>query len=73
MKTRTRTQTQMQARTVFADGEEISYLLEKKKMKNIYLRVRPDGSVYVTAPMRAEEPFLDSFVRSRADFIKRAR
>lgn len=70
--TRTQTQTQTQARTVSADGEEISYLLEKKKMKNIYLRVRPDGSVYVTAPMRAEEDFLDSFVRSRVDFIKKA-
>ena len=60
-------------RTVLSDGETVSYLLQKKKIKNIYLRVRSDGTVYVTAPTRTPEEFLDTFVSSRVDFIRRVR
>lgn len=31
-------------------GKTLSYELERKKVKNINLRVKPDGSIYVSAP-----------------------
>ena len=36
-------------RTITADGREILYSLERKQVKNLNLRVRKDGSVWVSA------------------------
>ena len=63
----------MTERRIRIGEEELVYSLQKKKMKNIYLRVRADGTVYVTAPNRTKDEFLDAFVRSRVDFIHAAR
>lgn len=54
-------------------GEAIVYELVRKQVKNVNLRVRPDGSVAVSASRRVTLAFLDDFVRSKADFIRRAR
>lgn len=51
----------------------ISYILTRKKVKNINLRVKEDGSVCVSAPNRVPLKFLDDFVKSRYDFIMSAR
>ena len=37
-------------RTVEANGNAISYTLERKPVKNINLRIRADQCVYVSAP-----------------------
>ena len=57
-------------RSVDCGGEVIDYTLVRKKVKNINMRVKADGSVSVSAPNRVSEKFIDDFVRSRYDFIK---
>ena len=36
-------------RTICAEGRKITYCLEYKNVKNLNLRIRKDGSVYVSA------------------------
>lgn len=57
-------------RSVDCKGEVIEYTLVRKKVKNINMRVKSDGSVSVSAPNRVPVKFLDDFVRSRYDFIR---
>lgn len=57
-------------RSVDCGGETIEYTLARKKVKNINMRVKADGSVSVSAPNRVSAKFIDDFVRSRYDFIK---
>lgn len=51
------------------NGREIEYELERKRVRNINLRVRADGSVYVSAPRYVPLPIIEAFVRSRTDFV----
>lgn len=60
-------------RSVDCGEAVISYILTRKKVKNINLRVKEDGSVLVSAPNRVPLKFLDDFVKSRYDFIMSAR
>ncbi len=60
-------------RTVEDAQGEICYELVRKKVKNVNLRVRPDGSVTVSANLRVSLRFTDEFVRSKAGFIRAAR
>lgn len=53
----------------FAGG--ISYTLRRKQVKNINLRIRPDGSVHVSAPRRTAAAAVDAFVAGRAGWIAR--
>lgn len=57
-------------RSVECNGELIEYTLARKKVKNVNMRVRADGSVSVSAPNRVSAKQIDDFVRSRYDFIK---
>lgn len=56
-------------RTVKTPRGDISYTLTIKPVKNINLRVKPDGTVGVSASPRAPKALIDSFVISRADMI----
>ncbi len=60
-------------RSVDCGEAVISYILTRKKVKNINLRVKEDGSVCVSAPNRVPLKFLDDFVKSRYEFISSAR
>lgn len=52
----------------------IPITVEKKKIKNIYLRVQPPyGAVKVTAPKWASDKAIRSFIESRLDWIEHAR
>ena len=51
----------------------IEYLLTVKAVKNLNLRLRPDGTVAVSLPRRAPKSAADAFVRSRAEWIFRHR
>lgn len=62
----------MTMRCVTADGKTISYEFRRKKVKNINLRVRPDGSVTVSASSRVPLAVVDSFVSSKAELILQA-
>jgi predicted metal-dependent hydrolase len=59
-------------RTVFWEGQSLSYQLERKAVKNLNLRVRPDGSVYVSAPGSVPLGQVDDFVVRNAGFIQQA-
>lgn len=46
--------------------------VERKRIKNMYLRVLPpDGRVYITAPGRMSEGDIKSFVLSKLDWIEK--
>ena len=64
--------TKKQERTVCAGGKKIKYILERKQVKNINLRVRPDGIVKVSASPRVDASQIDDFVLSKAEFILKA-
>ena len=59
-------------KTLTIDDRTIEYELTRKYVKNINLRIRPDGSVYVSAPKAVPMPVIEAFLRSRSDFILRA-
>ena len=64
--------TKKQERTVCAGGKKIKYILERKQVKNINLRVRPDGIVKVSAGPRVDASQIDDFVLSKAEFVLKA-
>lgn len=53
----------------FAD--EIEFRLDRKKIKNLNLRIRPDGTVCVSAPLRMPLKRVKEFVASKKDWIAR--
>ena len=59
-------------RTVEADGKAISYMLERKPVKNINLRIRADQCVYVSAPKDVAAKMVDAFVVEKSAYILRA-
>ena len=59
-------------RTVEADGNAISYTLERKPVKNINLRIRADQCVYVSAPKDVAAKMVDTFVVEKSAYILRA-
>lgn len=60
-------------KTVRFDNTYIEYELERKNVKNINLRVRTNGSVYVSAGSLVSEKFIESFIISKAEFILNAK
>ena len=60
---------QTQSRTVFFHGQPITYELERKSVKNINLRVKPDGSIHASANRRVSAERVDSFVLSKGAYI----
>lgn len=50
----------------------IQYDLQYKKVKNINLRIKPDGSINVSANKRVSQKVIDEFIVSKAEFILRA-
>lgn len=59
-------------RTVEIEGIRIPYELERKRVKNLNLRVRRDGSVYVSANSRVPLKQIDAFLISKGAFIREA-
>lgn len=59
-------------RAVKTPEGEIVYLLERKAVKNLNLRVRRDGSVYVSAHRRVPASEIDGFVAKNEDYIRKA-
>ena len=59
-------------RTVEADGNAISYTLERKPVKNINLRIRADQCVYVSASKDVAAKMVDAFVVEKSAYILRA-
>ena len=53
--------------------EGIPIILERKNIKNLYLRIKPDGTVKVSSPMKLSDDAINEFVLSRADWIRQTR
>lgn len=62
----------MTIRRVYWCGRKIEYILERKRVKNINLRVGQDGIVKVSAGPRVDVSQTDDFVLSKAEFILKA-
>ena len=54
------------------EKENIIYELERKAVKNINMRIRPDGSVHVSAHRLVPTDVIDAFVESKSALILRA-
>lgn len=59
-------------KTINLNGKVIQYELTYKKVKNINLRIKPDGTVFVSASKRVAQKIIDDFLISKADFIRNA-
>ena len=60
-------------RKVYTELGEVSFELQRKRVKNINLRVRADGSVFVSVPYNVAYAKADEFVRANVRFIFSAR
>ena len=58
-----------QQRRVFYEGNEISYQLEQKPVKNLNLRIHKDCKVYVSANPEVPVNKVDEFVVSKGQYI----
>ena len=59
-------------RIVVAQGREIRYCLERKNVKNLNLRIRKDGGVFVSANETVSCKEIDDFVCSKVHYIVEA-
>lgn len=59
-------------RKVQTDHGEIVFTFERKDIKNINLRIRHNGNVFVSAPQNVPDDVIDSFVIKRCKYIKNA-
>ena len=56
-------------RSIVVDKGEINYCLERKTVKNLNLRIRKDGNVFVSANNDIPLEEIDEFVRSKSDYV----
>lgn len=56
-------------RKLTVDGREILWALSRKKVRNVNMRVKPDGIVYISASSRVTIGFIEEFIREKSDFI----
>lgn len=61
-----------QKRVVLYANRELHYLLERKSVKNLNLRIHKDCAVYVSANQDVAEEAVDDFVRRRGHHIRSA-
>lgn len=59
-------------RQVSCEHRVLEYQLTRKSVKNINLRIKPDGRILVSANSRVPLTFLDDFVRKNQEYIIRA-
>ncbi len=58
-------------KTIFLKERLVQYELIRKKVKNINLRIRRDGSIRVSANRFVSEKVIENFLVSKSDFIVR--
>jgi predicted metal-dependent hydrolase len=59
-------------RNVRCEQRVLEYQLTRKQVKNINLRVKPDGQVFVSASENVPVEFIDNFVKEKQEYIIRA-
>lgn len=55
------------------NGEVIAFDVKRKRIKNLNLRVKSDGSIHVSAPFHSSDSQVEAFVMAQVPFIQRAR
>lgn len=58
-----------ESRSVVTPCGTLQYTFQRKRVKNLNARIRKDGSVAVSAPMRTPLSAVEQFLCSRAAFI----
>lgn len=53
-------------------GREVTYNLHRKNVKNINLRIKPDGSLHLSANSYVSQSTIDEFLRANAEQIIKA-
>ena len=56
-------------KNIILDGKEYIYEFERKRIRNINLRIRSDGSIYVSCPNRVSDKAVNEFLISKKDFL----
>ena len=59
----------VEERTVYCENGDISYTLTRKPVKNVNLRIKPDGTVLVSAHSRVPVKFIEEFIAGKQDYI----
>ncbi|NMB43008.1 MAG: M48 family metallopeptidase [Clostridiales bacterium] len=59
-------------RKVQCEQRILEYKLTRKQVKNINLRIKPDGKILVSANNHVPTDYIDNFIREKQDFIIRA-
>lgn len=59
-------------RSILLDGKKVQYNLERKQVKNINLRIKPDGTVYVSANHTVSTETIEKFLTDKSEFILKA-
>lgn len=53
-------------RDVHCENGDISYLLTRKPVKNVNLRIKPEGQILVSANNSVPIEFIDAFIKKTA-------
>lgn len=56
-------------KTIMLNGIEVSYILERKSVKNINMRIKPDGVVYISANRSVPEKYILQILENDKDRI----
>lgn len=64
--------TQTEIRRINCENDILEYLLTRKPVKNVNLRIKPEGNIIVSANRYVPVEFIDSFVKSKRAFINQA-
>lgn len=59
-------------RRICIGDRQLTYILERKAVKNINLRIRPDLSIYVSAGPRVPIEHIEAFLQKQGNFIVKA-
>lgn len=59
-------------KSIVLNGKEVDYEFERKSVKNVNLRIRRDGSIYVSANRWVSEKAIEDFIIEKSDFVLRA-
>ena len=62
-----------EARTLTVGGKRYDYALERKRVKNLTLRVKSDGTIHVSVPTRTPLSRIEDFLREHTAFIEKTR
>jgi predicted metal-dependent hydrolase len=56
-------------KVIYLDGRKVIYELDRKKVKNINLRIRHDRSVYVSANRKVAGNVIEEYLRKKSAYI----